>query len=63
MDKQLIRQGARIELARRDFFYYCNLMAEDFYKSNRKYLKYMCNQLQDFYESDDEVMIINVPPR
>ena len=63
VDKELIKQGARIELARRNFFYYCNLMASDFYKPNRKYLVHMCNQLQEFYESDDEVLIINVPPR
>lgn len=63
MDKKLIRLGARIELARRNFFYYCNLKAEDFYKPNRKYLVHMCNQLQEFYEGDDEVLIINVPPR
>ena len=63
VDKKLIRLGARIELARRNFFYYCNLKAEDFYKPNRKYLVHMCNQLQEFYEGDDEVLIINVPPR
>lgn len=62
-NKKLIRLGARIELARREFFYYCNLMAEDFYKPDRKYLVDLCNELQDFYESDDEVLIINEPPR
>ena len=61
--KQQIRLGARIELARRNFFYYCNLMASDFYKPSRKYLVDLCNELQDFYESDDEVLIINEPPR
>lgn len=62
-NKEMIRLGARIELARRNFFYYCNLMASDFYKPNRKYLVDLCNELQDFYESDDEVLIINEPPR
>lgn len=55
--------GAKIELARREFFFYCNLKAPNFYKRNRKYLVELCNDLQDFYESDDEVLVINEPPR
>ncbi len=38
MDRAAIRQQARFELARRDFFYYCHLMASDFYKPSRRYL-------------------------
>jgi predicted phage terminase large subunit-like protein len=52
-----------LELARREFFYYCNIKAPDFYKENRNFLKEFCNDLQEFYESDDEVGIINLPPR
>ena len=63
MDKKLIKLGAKCELARREFFFYCNLMAPKFYKKNRKYLVELCNDLQEFYESDDEVLIINEPPR
>ena len=63
MDSRLIKLGARIELARRDFFAYCNLKAPDFYKSDRKYLVDLCNSFQDFIQSDDEVMIVNEPPR
>ena len=64
IDKSLIKLHAKIELARREFFFYCNLKAPDFYKKNRKYLVDMCNDLQEFYESDeDNVLIINVPPR
>ena len=37
-DKELIKLGAKCELARREFFWYCNLKAPDFYKPNRKYL-------------------------
>ena len=48
MDKELIRLGAKIELARRNFFAYCNLKAPDFYKSDRKYLMDLCNGFQDF---------------
>lgn len=50
-------------LARKSFFDYCNLKAPDFYKPNRQYLVRLCNELQEFYESDDEVLIINLPPR
>ena len=63
MDSRLIKLGARIELARRDFFAYCNLKAPDFYKPDRKYLVDLCNSFQKFIQSDDEVMIVNEPPR
>lgn len=63
MDKKLIRLGAKIELARREFFFYCNLKAPDFYKEDRRYLVELCNDLQAFYEGDDDVLIINEPPR
>lgn len=64
MDRELIKQRAKIELARREFFFYCNLKAPDFYKTNRKFLVDLCNKLQSFYEqSDYDVLIINEPPR
>jgi len=56
------RLRAKIELSSREFFYYCNLKAPDFYKISRKYLYDFCNDLQKFYEGDDEVLIINMPP-
>lgn len=63
MDKKLIQLGAKCELARREFFFYCNLMAPDFYKKDRKYLVELCKEFQEFYEGDDKVLIINEPPR
>lgn len=63
MDRETIIRGAKIELARREFFFYCNLKAPDFYKEHRKYLVELCNDFQDFIQSDDEVMIVNEPPR
>lgn len=63
MDKELIKLGAKCELARREFFFYCNLKAPDFYKPNRKYLVELCNDFQEFYEGDDDVLIVNEPPR
>lgn len=52
-----------MELARRELFFYCNLKAPDFYKEDRKYLVDLCDGFQDFIQSDDEVMIVNEPPR
>ncbi|HEM4703850.1 TPA: phage terminase large subunit [Streptococcus suis] len=64
MDKTAIRQQARFELARRDFFYYCHLMASDFYKPSRRYLVELCNDLQGFLSDDEHnVLVINEPPR
>lgn len=63
MDRELIRLGAKIELARREFFFYCNLKAPDFYKESRTYLRELCEEFQEFLESDEEVMIVNEPPR
>lgn len=54
----------KIELARREFFFYCNLMAPDFYRPERTYLVELCNAFQEFLASPDEkVMIVNEPPR
>lgn len=64
MDKlQLIKQRAKCELASREFFYYCNLKASDFYKENRNYLVDKCNIMQEFLFDDTDVLIINEPPR
>lgn len=63
MDKELVQLGAKIELARRKFFFYCNLKAPNFYKQDREYLIELCNEFQEFLSSDEEVMIVNEPPR
>lgn len=47
---KMIQYAARIEIAKRDFFYFCNTLASDFYLENRKYLKILCNTLQALYE-------------
>ena len=61
--KERIKQGALIELAKREFFFYCQLKAPDFYKSDRTFLVNLCNGLQEFVESNEEVCIVNIPPR
>src|SRR5690625_1875204 len=60
---EYIKQQAQIELARREFFYFCHTMNPKFYKKDRQFLKDMCNELQDFYFSNDDVLVLNVPPR
>lgn len=63
VDIETIKRGAKIELARREFFGFCQALAPDFYKDNRQYLIDLCNEMQDFYESDDDILIVNEPPR
>lgn len=54
---------AQLELARRDFWYYCHLTAPDFYKEDRDFLVKLCRELQEFTEGDDNVLLIAAPPR
>lgn len=54
---------AKLELARREFFFYCHLKAPNFYKYERQFLVDLCNDLQNFLTSEDEVLILNLPPR
>ena len=63
VDRETIIQGAKIELARREFFFYCNLKAPDFYMEDRKYLVDLCREFQEFLASDEDVMVVNEPPR
>ncbi|CAJ1179582.1 hypothetical protein CPR19088_GLDEOEPO_01350 [Companilactobacillus paralimentarius] len=60
---KLIERGAKIELARRHFFDFCRLRMPDFYKPNRKYLVDLCNDLEDFLTSNNQVLVVNEPPR
>lgn len=58
-----IRRAARCELARRCFWEYCKLMASDFYREDRPYLRELCERLQSFCESERKVLVVNMPPR
>ena len=58
-----VRYQAKLELCRREFWEFCKTLAPDFYMDGRDYLKELCDEIQDFYESDDRVLIINEPPR
>ena len=62
--KQRLQYEARLELARRDFFDYCELMAPDFYKRSRQYLIYLTSVLQNFVtHSSKKVLVVSMPPR
>ena len=63
MDKSTIKKYALIELAKREFFYFCRAMAPDFYREDRQYLIDLCEELQAFYESNDDILLVNLPPR
>ncbi len=66
MKKQIpdyIRRGALIELASRDFTTYCRLLYPAHYKPTRPHLLQICNEFQEFIESDNQVLILNAPPR
>lgn len=48
-------------LARKSFWGYCMAIAPDFYCKD--YLKEICDTIQEFVFDDNELLIINVPPR
>lgn len=62
--KKKIAQLAKIELARRSFWWFCKAMHPRFYKDDREYLKNLCDDLQAFYETDEHsVLCVCLPPR
>ena len=63
MDRKTILREAKLELARREFFFYCHLKAPDFYREDRTFLVTLCEAFQDFLSSDEDVLIVNLPPR
>lgn len=52
-----------LERARISFWHYCNLLSPEFYNKSKVFLREITEQLQEFYNSDDQIMIINAPPR
>lgn len=61
---ETIVKGAKIELARRRFFFYCNAVMPKFYEVQREYLVRLCDELQNFLNDDEhDVLIINLPPQ
>lgn len=58
-----LRQLLQCELARRDFWEYCKLIAPDFYKEDRPFLRDKCKQYQEFWNGPEQYLIDNEPPR
>jgi predicted phage terminase large subunit-like protein len=53
-----------LDLARRDFYYYCKFRIPKVYTENRPHLKILARKLQSFWESPDRHhLILNMPPR
>ncbi len=63
VDRELLKEEALKELARREFWYYCQYMHPGFYTEDKDFLKDFCYRLQKFVESDKKVIVINIPPR
>jgi predicted phage terminase large subunit-like protein len=59
--EKLYLEKLECEAARRYFYCYCQLKAPDFYNSD--YTEKLCNTLQNFIDSDNDILIINMPPR
>lgn len=55
----LINRNARIELARRSLWHYCNLLYPEFYTNDKIYLKDLCKVI----ESKPKKLMINLAPR
>ena len=45
------------------FWTYAKIMAPDFYTEDKAYLRDLCDQLQQFWSSNERVMVVNMPPR
>lgn len=53
-----------MELARREFWYYCKLTSPDFYRNDRPFLHDLAEKLQWFIEeATEQFMVVNMPPR
>ena len=56
-----IALGAKVELSRRFFFDYCNLIMPSFYKHDRQYLVDVCEAFQNFLDDDEHDVLGSRP--
>lgn len=63
IDRKYIAIQAKIEMARRRFYWYCQLRYPSFYRADRKYLMEICDTMQAFLTNDKRLLVINLPPR
>ena len=61
---EMIKLGAKMELARRHLYDFCQVLFPTFYKDERSYLKELCESVENFInDKDKRFLIINMPPR
>ena len=61
---EVIKLGAKLELARRHLYDFCQVLFPTFYKDERSYLKEFCESVENFInDKDKRFLIINMPPR
>ena len=61
---EIIKLGAKLELARRHLYDFCKMLYPSFYKDEREYLKEFCESVENFVKNEDKrFLIINAPPR
>jgi predicted phage terminase large subunit-like protein len=61
---ELLRTRAKIELARKNLWHYCQLRTPGFYLSDRNYLHEMADTIQKFIETPGaHFLVISAPPR
>ena len=60
-DSEFLEKRIKIMLARKSLWGYCQAIAPEFY--NKDYLKQICDVIQEFETDDNEILIINAPPR
>lgn len=61
---EVIKLGAKLELARRHLYDFCQILFPNFYKDERTYLKEFCESVENFInDKDKRFLIINMPPR
>lgn len=54
----------KLERARISFWHFCQLMFPKFFTDDRKYLREICDSVQEFVFNDEEhFLIVNAPPR
>lgn len=62
--RAVAQRRATIQLARRNFWDYCQARYPTYYKDDRAYLRYLCDMMQWFYEqADKKFLVITIPPR
>jgi predicted phage terminase large subunit-like protein len=63
--KKQIKFALKIELCRKDFWYFCHCLYPNTYKEEYQYLKDWCKYLQEFYLNGktQDVLVLNAPPR